>query len=106
VDEFFAFAFHEACDGDSCPLRDDLGDVLGIHFFLEHGLVFLEFGEALAFFVEGALEFWDGSVAEFGGSFEVGVALCFLEFDVCVLEGVLDVLDFLQDGAFTFPVGF
>ena len=45
AEELVALAFEEARDGDAGPFGDDLGDVLVVDLFLEHGLVFLELGE-------------------------------------------------------------
>ena len=70
------------------PLRDDLGDVLGVDLLLQEGglavLLRLQLGEAL-------LELGDLAVAQLGGALQVGVALGALDLAVRLLEALLDL---------------
>src|SRR5258708_1861133 len=52
-EQLLYFTFHQPGDGNMCPLRDDLGDILGIHLFSKHTFT-LTVGE-LCFFLLDAL---------------------------------------------------
>ena len=45
MNELLDFAFEKATDGNSGPLADDFRDLFLADFFLEHRMIFLQFGE-------------------------------------------------------------
>ena len=56
ANQLLDFAFHQPADRDVRPLRDDLGDVFLVHFFLEQGLPACWLAALRSFFSELALE--------------------------------------------------
>ena len=95
--ELAHLAFHEAADGDACPLGDDLGDVFLVDLFLQHLLLGLEVVQARRLHLDLGFEVADGAVAELRGLLEVALALGHLGLGARALELLLDRAD-LGDG--------
>ncbi len=75
VHQFLGFAFEQAADGNAGPLADQRGDVLFVHFFLEHAAVLLRLGQLLLRLVELALGGHQLAVTDLGHARQIAGTL-------------------------------
>ncbi len=97
-DEFLAFAFEHAGDGDAGPGGDDLGDVFGGDLFGEEALAGRGGVQGVFGAGEFFLQFGDATVLDLGGAVEVAGALGLFEFEFGLFELVLEEADGLDGG--------
>ncbi len=84
-------------DRDARPFADQRGDVLFVHFFLQHAAVFLQFGKVLLSLFELALGLRKLAIANFGDAREIAGALVTLLFGLEIVDSRLAFADF-RDG--------
>ena len=91
--ELRQLAFHQPGHGDAGPFGDDLGDVLLVDLFLQHGAVALQLAEPLRHRVDLTLDHRNVAVAELGRALEIAVALGALGVEARLLQPFLAGLD-------------
>ena len=64
MDELLDFAFHQTAYRDVRPFADDVGNVLFVHFFLEHALALLRVGQMRLFVANSALELRQSAILQ------------------------------------------
>ena len=102
VDELLHLALHEPADRDACPLRDHLGDVLGVDLLLQHppaGLQLVQVGGGVR---DAPFQLRDAPVTDLGRLLQVGLAL---ELGAEGLQLLLQGADDADGLALGFPVG-
>ena len=83
---FCGLAFEQSGDGDAGPAADDVGDLLGVHLFLEQGALALHGDEALFGEADIFLELAQLAIAQTGGLVQVGGALGALHLRASLVE--------------------
>ena len=107
LEQLLHLAFEHLGDRNAGPFGDDFGDVFGVDFFLEHLLIFLQFGE----FLIGRFQLLSAvgvkrAVAQLGGLVEIAFALRLLFFDFGRFDLFFERADALDRLLFILPVGF
>ena len=105
LDQLLDLALDQAAHRDARPLRDDLGDVLLVHFLFEHPAFPLEFGEGLVLLLETSVEFQLLAVLDAGHPLVIAGALRPVRFDFQLFGLFLDFLDRLYQLLLGEPVG-
>ena len=89
MQEFLGFAFNQFRNRDVGPIGNDLGDLLGIHFFLQQGASLgLQLFHAAFPIGQVLFQLRQGAIAQAGHFFQVG--LSFGAFDL--LMGLIYLL--------------
>ena len=89
VDQLLDFAFEQTADGNSGPLADDLRDLFLADFFLQHRMIFLQFGEAVLRGLQFLFSGGQLAVANFRHACEVAGALVALFFGLQLVDLLL-----------------
>ena len=105
LDQLLDFALDQAAHRDTRPLRDDLGDVLLVHFLLQHPALPLEFGERPVLLLDPAVELQLLAVPDAGHPLVIADPLRPVGLDFQLLGLFLDLLDRLHQLFLGEPVG-
>ena len=95
LQQLFALAFEHAADGHAGPAADDLGDLLGGHFFLHHRLAgsWSDRGACCLACSIWRFRFADFAVLDAGGGLQISLPLGLFQFDLFVVQLLLERLD-------------
>ncbi len=105
VEQFLLLALHHLVDGDSGPARHYVGYVLGIHFFLDEGLLALHGAELLLNLGDFLAFLLDARIADFGHTAIVAFALGLVGLEVELLYVNLVLLYAGYELALGLPLG-
>ena len=105
VEQLLLLALGHFLDRDAGPVRDNLGDVFGVDFLLDHGAVALKLVQTFLDFLVLVLLLLDEGVADFGHTCVVAFALGLLGLEVQLLDVLLVLLYLLDLGLLGHPLG-
>ena len=104
--ELLHLALEQLRNRHAGPAADHFGDIFFIHFFFQHPLAGLLFGQPRLFGFELAIQFGQFSVLELGGAVQIVLALGLLDFNASLFQLFAQATQTLHGFLLSLPLGF